>query len=101
MGQSVQDKERLLALVADNRPRLQALGVKRLGLFGSFVRGEQRAESDVVCPYRRLNICATFSMKLITLRFCAPLPVIRITAGNGAPAGGVLSVQAMLMAPFL
>jgi|SRR5450759_5104128 len=47
MAQSVQDKERLLALVTDNRPRLQALGVKRLGLFGSFVRGEQRAESDV------------------------------------------------------
>ncbi len=47
MTEAVQDKARVLALVADNRPRLQALGVKRLGLFGSFVRSEQRAESDV------------------------------------------------------
>jgi predicted nucleotidyltransferase len=27
--------------------RLNFLGVKRIGLFGSYVRGEQRAESDV------------------------------------------------------
>jgi predicted nucleotidyltransferase len=47
MGEKVQNRERLLALIADNRPILQALGVKQLGLFGSFVRGEQRAESDV------------------------------------------------------
>ncbi len=47
MGEAVQNKERLLMLVADNQPRLQALGVNRLGLFGSFVRDEQRAESDV------------------------------------------------------
>ncbi|HEX9116040.1 MAG TPA: nucleotidyltransferase family protein [Anaerolineae bacterium] len=47
MTKAVPNKEQLLALVADNRPRLQALGVKRLGLFGSFVRSEQRAESDV------------------------------------------------------
>jgi uncharacterized protein len=47
MSEAIQSKERLLALIKDNRPKLQALGVKRLGLFGSFVRGEQRAESDV------------------------------------------------------
>jgi uncharacterized protein len=47
MDHPVQDKERILALVADVRPSLRALGVKRLGLFGSFVRGEQSSESDV------------------------------------------------------
>jgi predicted nucleotidyltransferase len=47
MGEKVRNKERLLALIANNRPKLQALGVKQLGLFGSFVRGEQQAESDI------------------------------------------------------
>ena len=30
-----------------NRSRLRSLGVKRIGLFGSFVRGEQRPDSDI------------------------------------------------------
>ena len=40
-------KERILALIAEQRPRLQALGVERIGLFGSFARGEEHAGSDV------------------------------------------------------
>jgi len=43
----VKDKQRVLALLADNRSRLLALGVTKVGLFGSFARGEQRPESDV------------------------------------------------------
>ncbi len=30
-----------------NRGRLRALGVSRIGLFGSFVRGEQHPHSDI------------------------------------------------------
>ena len=44
---AVQTKEKALSLIAENRDRITTLGVKRLGLFGSFARGEQRAESDV------------------------------------------------------
>lgn len=40
-------KERILALITEQRPRLQALGVERIGLFGSFARGEEHAGSDV------------------------------------------------------
>ena len=29
------------------RSRLRALGIKKIGLFGSFVRGEQRPDSDI------------------------------------------------------
>ena len=47
MESPVQSRERVLKLIAEQRPRLRALGVRRLGLFGSFVRGEQRADSDV------------------------------------------------------
>lgn len=45
--QPVADKTRVLILLKDNQPSLRALGVKQLGLFGSFVRGEQRSDSDV------------------------------------------------------
>jgi predicted nucleotidyltransferase len=47
MPSFVQDKKQILALVKSHRASLQSLGVRRLGLFGSFVRGEQHAESDV------------------------------------------------------
>ena len=43
----VQTKEDIVAVLRENHLRIQALGVKRLGLFGSFVRGEQSEESDV------------------------------------------------------
>ena len=40
-------KERILASIAERQPQLQALGVQRIGLFGSFARGEEHAGSDV------------------------------------------------------
>lgn len=43
----VQTKEKAVSLVTEHRNAIKALGVKRLGMFGSFVRGEQDAESDV------------------------------------------------------
>ncbi len=47
MGGPVQTKERVLSLIVQHQDRIKALGVKRLGLFGSFVRGEQDAASDI------------------------------------------------------
>ncbi len=47
MDKPVQSRDRVLALIREQQNTLQALGVRKLGLFGSFVRGEQRAESDV------------------------------------------------------
>ncbi len=41
------NRQSILALLEMNKNRIQALGVKRLGLFGSFIRGEQRVDSDV------------------------------------------------------
>jgi len=43
----VQDKKNILGLIKNNEKRIQNFGVRRLGLFGSFVRGEQNKESDV------------------------------------------------------
>ncbi len=43
----VQNKKELVSLLQSQRDRIQNLGVKRLGLFGSFARGEQNRESDV------------------------------------------------------
>ena len=55
---SVQTQAHVLRLVQEHQSQIQAFGVKRLGLFGSFVRGEQNDESDVdflveFCPDRK------------------------------------------------
>jgi len=47
MTTAVPTKHDVLKLLFQNRARIRALGVKRLGLFGSFARGGQAAGSDV------------------------------------------------------
>lgn|GEM_PF-2312029 len=39
--------ESILAALADHRARIRNLGIRRIGVFGSFVRGEEREESDI------------------------------------------------------
>jgi predicted nucleotidyltransferase len=41
------NKEDIFRYLQENSRTLQAFGVNRLGLFGSFQRGEQNSESDV------------------------------------------------------
>jgi len=43
----VKTKQDILNVLHENRSRLRALGVRRIGVFGSFVRGEQRSDSDI------------------------------------------------------
>jgi predicted nucleotidyltransferase len=43
----VQDKEQVLAFLKSHARELQELGVKRCGLFGSFLRGQQNSRSDI------------------------------------------------------
>lgn len=40
-------KDKILSLLRESRARLSSLGVKSIGLFGSFARGESSSESDV------------------------------------------------------
>ena len=40
-------KQKILSTIGKNRLQLKALGVKRIGLFGSFARADQKAKSDV------------------------------------------------------
>ncbi|KAA0990332.1 nucleotidyltransferase family protein [Dyadobacter aurulentus] len=44
---AVQNKQEVLQLIQHHKPAIQRLGAERLGLFGSFVREEQKDESDV------------------------------------------------------
>ena len=44
---SAQTKEAVLSAIRGHRDEITAAGVRRLGLFGSFVRNEQHPESDV------------------------------------------------------
>lgn len=46
-GNKVETKEDILEVVLRERKRLAKLGVVSIGLFGSFVRGDQNPESDI------------------------------------------------------
>ena len=43
----METKERILSLLQKHSEQMKALGVRKLGLFGSFVRGEQNEISDI------------------------------------------------------
>lgn len=43
----IKTKQDIMEILHQNRDRLKALGVSRIGLFGSFVRGEQHEYSDI------------------------------------------------------
>ncbi len=43
----VETKDEILARLQEIEPQLRALGARRIGLFGSFVKGRQAADSDV------------------------------------------------------
>jgi hypothetical protein len=44
---TAQDKSSVMALIRDNQARIRTLGVVKLGLFGSFARGQQSTDSDI------------------------------------------------------
>jgi len=43
----VQSKEEILKLLSENNNQLKVYGVTKIGLFGSFIPGEQNDNSDV------------------------------------------------------
>ncbi|MBU1121907.1 MAG: nucleotidyltransferase family protein [Candidatus Omnitrophota bacterium] len=43
----VEKKEDILAVIRENRRKIESFGVKKLGLFGSYVRNEQTSKSDI------------------------------------------------------
>ncbi|MEW6231623.1 MAG: nucleotidyltransferase family protein [Chloroflexota bacterium] len=43
----IKTKEDVLSIIERNQDEIRAFGVKKLGLFGSFARKEQTAESDI------------------------------------------------------
>ena len=47
MSKAIKTKREITNLLSKNAERLEGFGVKRIGLFGSFVRGEQRPRSDI------------------------------------------------------
>lgn len=47
MQTTIKTKQDILNVLDQRRDDLRALGVRRIGLFGSFVRGEQRPDSDI------------------------------------------------------
>lgn len=47
MNTSVQTKKDILSIIKKNQDKIRTFGVKKIGLFGSFVRGEQDINSDV------------------------------------------------------
>jgi predicted nucleotidyltransferase len=45
--EAVHDKNQVFERVREHRAAIRQFGAARLGLFGSFVRGQQKADSDV------------------------------------------------------
>lgn len=43
----IKNKEDILLIIKSNQNDIESFGVKRLGLFGSFVRQKQKPESDI------------------------------------------------------
>lgn len=43
----IKTKQDILNVLDQNQSHLRSLGVRRIGLFGSFVRGEQCLDSDI------------------------------------------------------
>ena len=43
----IKTKQDILNVLEENQSRLRALGVRKIGLFGSYVRGEQHPHSDI------------------------------------------------------
>lgn len=43
----VKNKEGILATLAGNQVKIKSFGIKRLGLFGSYAKGKQNAQSDI------------------------------------------------------
>ena len=46
-AKEIKTKENVLELIRSNQDKIRSYGVRKLGLFGSFVRGEHKAESDI------------------------------------------------------
>jgi predicted nucleotidyltransferase len=44
---NIRNKHDLFKILEQNQVRFMNLGVRRLGLFGSFARGEERPDSDI------------------------------------------------------
>ena len=41
------EKEQILELMHEKQDKIQKFGVKKIGLFGSFIRNRQREDSDI------------------------------------------------------
>jgi predicted nucleotidyltransferase len=59
------NKEEILNQLQEHRDVIRAYGVRRLGLFGSFVRGEQKENSDLdfVVEFERKSFDAYMDLK--------------------------------------
>ena len=43
----IENKEGILATLANNQVKIKSFGIKRLGLFGSYAKGKANAQSDI------------------------------------------------------
>jgi len=41
------NKEEILKVIRENKDKIKSFGVKKIGIFGSFVRGEEKERSDI------------------------------------------------------
>ena len=47
MNEQALDREKVLSIIGNHDKEIRSFGVRKLGLFGSFARGEERVVSDL------------------------------------------------------
>lgn len=64
-------KEKILSIIRHYKKELKKYGIKRIGLFGSFVRGENREEScaDIIVKFEKGKNFDNFMNTVFARRF--------------------------------
>jgi len=82
---SVESKAKIFLLIQQNREQIRKLGVKKLGLFGSFLYGSQDDDSDVDILIEFEQGCKSFDnfleiSKLLENLFNRPVELVTLEA---------------------
>lgn len=84
----VKNKKNIIRILRDNDKILKNFGIKKLGIFGSFVRGEQtdRSDVDLLAEFdKNLKTFDNFMKAVLFLEELLGIPVELVTEESVSP----------------